>query len=138
MRLNDFVMIEELSSLSREKRNERLRALGDEAASFVREILPKALTDYKEVVFLTHVPPFKESCWHEGRISDDDWLPYFTCKATGDALLEVVRSRPDRRVTVLCGHTHGAGVADLLPNLKVLTGGADYGKPRIEQILDVA
>jgi len=138
VRMNDFVMIEELSSLSREKRNERLRGLGDEAAAYVRETLPKALNDYPEVVFLTHVPPFKESCWHEGKISDDDWLPYFTCKAVGDALLEVARARPDRKVTVLCGHTHGAGVADPLPNLKVLTGGADYGHPQIEKLIDVA
>src|SRR5882672_254461 len=131
VRLNDFVMIEELSNLSRENRNARLRALGDEAAAHVRAVLPKALDGYQEVVFLTHVPPFKESCWHEGKISDDDWLPYFTCRAVGDALLEVMKARPDRSVTVLCGHTHGAGMAEPLPNLRVLTGGADYGAPRI-------
>ncbi|MBV8880161.1 MAG: metallophosphoesterase [Planctomycetaceae bacterium] len=137
VRLNDFVMIEELSGLSREKRNERLRALGDEAAEYVRKVLPPALERFPEVVFLTHVPPFRESCWHEGRISDDDWLPYFTCKAVGDALLELMRARPDRRLTVLCGHTHGAGSVELLPNLTVLTGGADYGAPRIERLLDL-
>jgi Icc protein len=137
VRLNDFVMIEELSGISREVRHDRLRALGDEAAAYIRQVLPQALAAFQEVVFLTHVPPFKEACWHEGRISDDDWLPYFTCRAAGDALLEIMKSHPDRRLTVLCGHTHGAGMAELLPNLSVWTGGADYGAPRIERVLEV-
>jgi len=137
VRLNDFVMIEELSAIPREKRRDRLRALGDEAAAHVREVLPKALDRFPKAVFLTHVPPFRETCWHEGKISDDDWLPYFTCRAVGDALLEVMSARPDRDLTVLCGHTHGAGTAEILPNLRVWTGGADYGHPRIERLIEV-
>jgi len=137
VRMNDFVMIEELSSLKREVRRDRLRALGDEAAAYVRDLLPKAFALYPKVVFLTHVPPFRESCWHEGKISDDDWLPYFTCKAVGDALLEVMQAHPDRDLTVLCGHTHGEGTVEMLPNLRVWTGGADYGSPRIERLVEV-
>lgn len=37
-----------------------------------------------------HVPPFREASWHQGRISDDDWLPHFTCKAVGDVLREAM------------------------------------------------
>jgi hypothetical protein len=32
--------------------------------------LPAALGRFRHVVVLTHVPPFREACWHEGRISD--------------------------------------------------------------------
>jgi predicted MPP superfamily phosphohydrolase len=138
VRMNDFVMIEELSSLSRERRRDRLRALGDEAAAFIRDILPRAFEKHRKAIFLTHVPPFREACWHEGEISNDDWLPYFTCRAAGEALVEVMRARPDRDLTVLCGHTHGAGSAEILPNLRVWTGGADYGHPRLERTVDVA
>ena len=86
---------------------------------------------------LTHVPPFREACWHEGRISDDNWLPHFTCKAVGDALLEAMAAAPDHRMTVLCGHTHGGGEAQVLPNLRVLTGDARYGQPVIQRILGI-
>jgi hypothetical protein len=86
----------------------------------------------------THVPPFKEACWHEGRISNDDWLPRFTCKAVGDLLREAALQRPDRRIDVLCGHTHGAGVAEILPNLIVRTGGAEYGRPELQDVLEIA
>jgi hypothetical protein len=83
------------------------------------------------------VPPFRESCWHQNAISGDDWLPHFSSKASGDALKEVVASRPDKQVLVLCGHTHGSGRAQPLPNLEVRTGGAEYGRPAIQEILRI-
>ena len=84
-----------------------------------------------------HVPPFRESCWHEGRVSDDEYLPHFSCKAVGEVLLRCMRARPDRKLTVLCGHTHGRGSVDMLPNLSVVTGGADYGRPAVQAVWDV-
>ena len=53
-------------------------------------------------------------------------------KVTGEALVEAVSRRADRRVTVLCGHTHSPGEYRPLPNLRVLTGAAQYGKPSIQ------
>ena len=35
-------------------------------------------------------------------------------------------------LTVLCGHTHGAGEVKILPNLLVKTGGAEYKKPELQ------
>ncbi|MEO7328980.1 MAG: metallophosphoesterase [Minicystis sp.] len=134
--LNDFVMIEELSSLDPATRLQRLQRLGDEAAAYVKSVLLPALAHHRTVVVATHIPPFKEACWHEGQISNDDWLPFFTCKAVGDVLLEAARAHPDRRIEVLCGHTHGGGVAQLAPNLVVRTGAADYGSPAIAGIFD--
>jgi hypothetical protein len=46
-------------------------------------------------------------------------------------------AHPDRQLTVLCGHTHGSGECRILPNLKVNTGGAVYGKPEVQQIIEV-
>jgi hypothetical protein len=43
---------------------------------------------------------------------------------------------PDHQMTVLCGHTHSSGQADILPNLLVKTGGAEYGSPMIQEILE--
>lgn len=44
---------------------------------------------------------------------------------------------PDRRLTVLCGHTHSPGVFRPAPNILVRTGGAEYGAPRIEDEIEV-
>jgi Icc protein len=136
--LNDWQLIGELSGLGKSNRLARLKALGDEAAAHFRAVLPEALERFRHVIVLTHVPPFREACWHEGRISDDDWLPHFTCKAAGDTLCEAMAARPDRQMMVLCGHTHSPGEAPILANLRVLTGGAVYGEPKVQRVLDVS
>lgn len=135
--LQDHYLIRDLAALPTMGRFARVRALGEEEAERVRELLPKALDEYQHVVFATHVPPFREACWHRGKISDDDWLPHFTCKAVGDALLEIMRKYRTRKLTVLCGHTHGAGVAQMLPNLVVYTGGAHYGMPALQDLMKI-
>ncbi|NOT58627.1 MAG: phosphoesterase [Acidobacteria bacterium] len=131
--LNDYRLIKELTALNREMLLRNLNALGDEAADYLNSILPEALARFSNVIVLLHVPPFREACWHEGRISDDEWLPHFTCQAVGEVLFDAMRKRPDRQMKVLCGHTHGAGVANPLPNLMVKTGGAQYGWPSLQE-----
>lgn len=152
--LNDYLLIEELRSaemtlaascgtrpdvrnvLSDELRA-RLNALGDEAAASLRQSLSAALDQYEQVYVLMHVPPFREACWHDGRITDDNWAPHFVCQAAGEVLCELVSSQPDRKVTVLCGHTHSEGQAEILPNLTVLTGGAEYRTPRVQRVFEI-
>jgi len=132
--LNDYRLIRELAHFDKETRLHALHALGDEAAEQVRRTLPLALEQFEEVVFATHVPPLLEACWHEGRLSDDEWAPHFTCKAIGDALLEIMDAHPHRKLTVLCGHTHGVGECRPRENLIVLTGGAEYSEPRLQRV----
>jgi hypothetical protein len=48
-----------------------------------------------------------------------------------------MRGFPDRRLTVLCGHTHGLGEAQPAANVIVYTGGARYGEPEIQRVLEL-
>ena len=77
----------------------------------------------------THVPPFAESCWYKGQASDGTWTPFFSSKATGDALLRLAHDFPDVQFTTLCGHTHSEGRFQAADNLCVYTGRATYGAP---------
>lgn len=45
--------------------------------------------------------------------------------------------RSDRSLTVLCGHTHGAGETQVMPNLLAITGGAEYGRPKVQRVFGV-
>ena len=137
IRLNDYRLIKELTEWDRGVLAQKLQALGDEAAAHLDAALDVALSQFDDVIVLTHVPPFVEACWHEGQISDHQWSPHFTCLATGDVLLAAAAAHPDRRIHVLCGHTHGAGRAMLSPNLTVSTGGAEYGAPALQELLYV-
>jgi len=127
--LNDFRFIEELAFQLAPERNARLRELGDESAAVLAPTLEAALRDHARVIVATHIPPFAEACWHEGALSNDDWLPFFTCDAVGDVVLRAADAYPDKQLEVYCGHTHSPGVARLRPNLVVHTGGARYGHP---------
>lgn len=131
--LNDYSKIHNFVRAGGVGRLALLNSLGDQAADYFREVLPEALKQYQQIIVLTHIPPFKESCWHEGEISADDWLPHFSCKAMGDVLREVMGRAPDKQMTVLCGHTHSSGECQILPNLQVKTGGAKYGSPMIQK-----
>jgi len=133
--LNDYVIIQERAWLDPRVRLRALHRLGDEAAEHLSASLARALESFGHVIILMHVPPFREACWYGGRISDDDWLPHFSCEAAGRALLGVMRANPEHRVTVLCGHTHGSGFTQPMPNLVVHTGAATYGRPQIQRVM---
>ena len=135
--LNDYQLINEFIGLGQHDRFRMLNALGDAAAERLKAKLRDACAQRKRVIMLTHVPPFREACWHQGGISDDDWLPHFSCKAMGDAIVEVMDRHPENDLRVFCGHTHGAGVTQPRPNIVVKTGGAIYGAPAIQETFEV-
>ena len=135
--LSDFNFIAELSNLSKSGRRLAMEKLAEESAAHIRAVLPGALERYDRVIVATHVPPFRQATWHDGKVSDDDWLPFFSSRVAGVAIEEAVARHPDRKVTVLCGHTHGSGEVSILPNLRVITGGATYGQPAMQEWLCV-
>jgi predicted phosphohydrolase len=129
--LNDYRLIEDLAvaNMDRPALLPLLEALGTREAAVLEEPLAAALEARQRVLVLTHVPPFREACWHEGKTSDDDWAPGFVCGAVGKVLMTAARRHPERELVVFCGHTHSPGRAELAPNLVVHTLGADYGSP---------
>lgn len=136
--MNDYKLIAELAQVNKEDRWPLLKRLGDEAAADVAPRLRAAAARYPRVWFLTHVPPFREACWYEGQISNDEWLPHFTCQALGQVLRDVAFDHPECELTVYCGHTHSAGRCQPLPNLRVYTAAAQYGHPAVQQVPEKA
>lgn len=140
--LNDYVEIQELRkwkdefALDKPALREALNLLGDEAARHIGIALQEAVSEYPSVIALTHVPPFKEAAWYKGSHSDDNYLPHFACKAVGETMQRVMETHPQSRLLVLCGHTHGSGEVQVTENLRVLTGGAEYGKPGIQRVFE--
>ncbi len=141
--MTDYICIEDITTLKlsvlSNKRNlfEKLKILGEKAAQNVRERLIKVLMKYNKVVFITHFPPFLESCIFKGKISNVEWQPHLACQAMGNMLREVMLQYPKKQLLVLCGHTHGMGAIEILPNILTLTGEAVYGKPVIQSVLQI-
>jgi 3',5'-cyclic-AMP phosphodiesterase len=135
--MSDFYLIEEIAGLSRPSLVRTLNGLGDEAAARLFPKLERAAASYGHVVALMHVPPFREAAWHQGRPSDDEWVPFFSCRAVGEVIVSCARAHPRVSFLVLCGHSHGSGVYTPLPNVIVHTAGAEYGAPRVERFFEV-
>ncbi len=134
--LNDFYQIRELSSLTKPARIDACRELADESTMRIRPKLELASSTVSQVIILTHAPPFRGATWHEGKISGDAWLPWFSCKVMGEVILGCALKHPDCQFTVLCGHTHGGGKYRTSSNVLVHTAEAEYGAPRIQEIFE--
>jgi predicted phosphohydrolase len=138
--LSDWSLIDDFKR-GRAARVEILNRLGSNEARTLREQLARA-PESPELLVLTHVPPFPEACVYDGEQSEPAWLPWFTCIATGEVLLEHARAHSEQRITVLCGHAHGVGTYSPLPNLEVKTGGwpphtEQYGNPVVQATLEL-
>jgi Icc protein len=142
VQLSDWRLIDDFKrAQTRDARNEVLQRFGANEARALRSKLADA-PDAEHLLVLTHVPPFAEACVYDGAQSSPAWLPWFTCIATGEVLADYAASHPDTQVTVLCGHTHGQGHCQPLPNLTVRTGGwpagiEGYGNPIVQDTLDI-
>jgi len=139
--LSDWQLIGDLKMSDVKQRIKALQDLGASEGRNLRIALERAPAS-PELLVLTHVPPFPEACVYDGKISDPPWLPWFTCIATGDALLAHAKANPNTKMTVLCGHSHGLGTYSPLPNLEVRTGGwppgvEGYGNPIVQQTFEL-
>lgn len=110
--------------------HEALKSKAREGAKQVRAMATKAISDgIKKIVIATHVPPWRQNSVYKGEISDDSWLPNFSSKIMGDAILSISEENPSVKFEVLCGHSHGD--AEYSPNgsIRSRTGFSEYGRP---------
>ena len=138
VRLSDFQQIADFKAFSPFAWKQQLQDIGSDSAKRLRTKLEQLPTDTHQVLILTHVPPFREACWYEGKIADDNWAPFFVAGQVGKVLMDFSQMRPDCKTTVLCGHTHHAGIAKMTANLHVYTGAAIPGYPNVQATITVA
>jgi len=137
VRLPDYDCIQDLVGRPKPILLQAIQALSKRFAANAKRDLQIAVKKYATLLFVTHVPPFRSACTHEGFPTDDKWLPHFSSAYMGAALTSVMADNPDTELLVLCGHTHSYAWADVLPNLRVLTGEAAYYAPDICRIFDL-
>ena len=139
--LNDSRLIYDLFTqkiLGKDKLLQKMHKLADADAAMLEINLEEAAKlSAKKIIILTHVAPFVGACWHEGKISNENWLPFFASKATGDVVFKFAEENPNIDFMVLCGHSHSEGIYQPIDNLLVKTGKAKYYHPEIQEIIVV-
>lgn len=112
------------------------RGLAQEGAAHVAAGIESACAaGHKNVLVLTHFPPFVEAV--RGRSAKPGHLPWYSSRTMGETLLRAAADHPRNQFTVLCGHTHARWSGRLRPNLTCHVGGAAYGSPAVQVPVDV-
>jgi predicted phosphohydrolase len=106
----------------------------EEARASLEEVCAKGP---RRVLFATHIPPFPEAAWYEGRRSSPDWLPWMTNVALGRVLIDVAEANKAIRFEVFCGHTHHPGHYCPRSNLQVFTGKGSYDDPQVSGVIEI-
>lgn len=127
LRVSDFVV-------PHDERLNRIENLGRRDAALLKRQMTNVAT-HGHVLVALHVPPFPGAAWHQGKVSDPNFLPYFSSAATGRVLAEEAAKHPDRQYLVVCGHSHSWGEYQHAPNLRVLTGRATYRQPEVQGVI---
>lgn len=138
--LNDSRMILDLfqeSMLGKDHLLKKMQTLADKDALQLQYDLEQAISLHpKKIIVLTHVSPFKETCFYQGKMSNEDWLPFFTSKIMGEVLRKVAHENQAIKFLVLCGHTHHEANYRSA-NLIVEAGKARYGQPEVQKIIEI-
>lgn len=110
----------------------------EEEAEKASHVLELAAQGHQEVLFATHFPCFREACFGpDGRLDDGSsgWWPWSINTTMGHAIRDVAKKYPDTLFTVLTGHTHGSGTAEITTNIVCYAGRAKYGYPDLARSL---
>jgi len=136
--LSDMHRIGEFRYLHGAELTAKIQGVADREVARAKAKIDKAVTlGATRVIFATHVAPFSGATWHQGKLSDEQWLPWMTCAAMGKMLRDQVKRNPTVTFDVYCGHTHSPGVFRESPTLNVYTGEADYGKAFLSGVVTV-
>ena len=108
----------------------RMERLGEASGDYFHKMAPKALRLYEHVMVATHVPPFVWAAHSKekrgNRVCRKTELPFFTNISAGARLKQSLSAQPDKRLTVLCGHTHRANTYNETPALRVRVAGGRW------------
>jgi predicted MPP superfamily phosphohydrolase len=133
-RINDFYQILDFAT---EPEHRVFREMKERARKYSQALKPslfKALKQFQTIILATHVPPYEGAAWHEGLPSSPDYQPFFSSPTMGNLLKAAAAEYPEKRVLVLCGHTHSPGIYRH-GSILVITGGARYGYPEIAKTI---
>lgn len=139
--VNDSRLIVDLflqQGLGKKELLKQMRELADTDAQQLKEkLLEAADLGAKQIIIITHIPPFKENCFYRGREGTQDFLPYYSSQATGNVLLDLAHEHQQIQFSVFCGHTHAKSLYKPLKNLTIKSGQAEYYTPDIQEIITI-
>lgn len=137
--LSDHRLIGDLKGLDAADRLKVIQSFADEAEEILRRSLNSALTQFKTVFVVSHVPMFYEACLGpDRRVSGSMWMPHYVWHQGGVAIGEVIQNHAKGRVIVLSGHTHSDIRLRIDDRISIWVAPAEYDNPSIAEVIDLS
>jgi len=134
----DWFMTEDFRRMpSMNARIDKWRAMADWSALDIMGKLEGAIAqDYKNIIILTHQPPWIEATRDVGTILEKYWLPYNTNIRLGKVIERVMGAHKKKHATVLSGHCHTDNWIYVSRNIECKVQRAKYfGSLRNEEVI---
>lgn len=133
--MNDWFKIGEFLGLYEQELITRLRETALFSAKHIDNGIDKAIAaGFKQLIIVTHVPPFQDIAAYRGRPTEAHALPWYTSGIMGDHIMQKAIENPHVQFTVFCGHTHDAMSKKICNNLIAHCGAAAYGHPAFHDV----
>jgi len=137
--LADHRLIGDLKGLDAAGRLKVIQGFANEAEEILRRSLNSALTQFKTVFVVSHVPMYYEACLGpDRRVSGSLWMPHYVWHQGGVAIGEVMQGHPKGRIIVLSGHTHSDIRLRIDDRISIWVGPAEYYNPAIAEVIDLS
>lgn len=107
------------------------------AQQVTRGIKSAKRNSMKNVIVITHIPPFPQVCFYKGLPSLPTFVAWYSSKLMGDVLTQAAEQLQDMTFTVLCGHTHERRSVEIKKNLRVVSGQAKFGEVVVSDFVTV-
>ena len=111
--------------------------LGKTSGKYFRDILPYALKCNEHLWIATHVPPYTDAALYNGKPCDRLRQPFYTNISAGGVIKGIAEKFPDKKLTILCGHTHFGANVKVSDNVTVRVGQTRIGRPEIQELFSL-
>lgn len=91
--------------------------------------LYSVINKYEQIVLITHYPPWEKATKDLKRPLHKFWTAYDTNVNLGKELEKVMKKFPNKKLIVLCGHTHKEFCDQITDNIFCVVGDGTFGKP---------
>jgi hypothetical protein len=126
---NDFRAILDFQKVPR---SDMRRVVQIIASGYFKSLYTKMeLANFKNIILVMHVPPFQYGCFRNP-VHHDHFAPFLFNVSNGTLLKHYAEAYTGRNISVYCGHTHFGHESQILPNLKMIVGGASYMRPKMQ------
>lgn len=133
--IRDYQEVYDFRNMDLDRRFKFLNTLGMEEAFKLQEKLSNNI-EAENILIVTHVPPYHEAHVFDGSIASPEYAPHFVCVSTGEVISNYALSNPNKKIHVVCGHTHQECHVKIMDNVFVHVGGAKYSTLTMTNLIE--